>query len=141
MFYNHNIKMKKKKNIYLENSDILTELTEFRKKGIVSEELGIMIVKIANNYSKLGSFSGYTWREDMVSEAVLTCIKYLHNFNPDKSSNPFSYITTICKNAFINYITKQKKHSNIKDICFKNKDIFNETGYVEKAINYERIIE
>lgn len=53
----------------------------------------------------------------------------MRNFNPDKSNNPFAYITTIMSNAFIGYITKQKKHSQIK------KDLFEAR---EKFIEYDR---
>ena len=116
---------------------------EYKETGVISEELGRMIWYIAKNYSKKGSFSGYTWREDMISEAILTCLKYMHNFDPTKQKypNPFAYFTTIVHNAFVNYIRKQKKHSEIKDICYKRYQLFDSIGkkyHVEtKAIDYQ----
>jgi DNA-directed RNA polymerase specialized sigma24 family protein len=128
------------KKHYISNKDILPELAKYKETGDISERLGDSILIIARNYSNKGSFSSYTWREDMVSEAVLTCLRYMHNFDPTKSEtpNPFAYFTTICHNSFINYIRKQKKHSKIKDICYKNHSMLDEAGYYSiKGIDYQ----
>ena len=101
---------------YVNNKDLLKEVIDFKKKGIASNALALMLINIAKRYSSKGSFARYTWREDMVSEAVLTCIKYLKNFNSEKSDNAFAYVTQICKNSFKAYIKKQTKHKEIKDI-------------------------
>lgn len=42
------------------------------------------------------------------------CLTYVNNFNPDKSSNPFGYFTTIMAYAFIRRIQREKKHTYIK---------------------------
>jgi DNA-directed RNA polymerase specialized sigma subunit len=105
-------------NYYINNTDILRELKEYRKTGKMSEKLGEYVMMIAKNLSSKGSFSGYSWKDDMCSEAVLTCVKYLHNFDPEKSNNPFAYITACCKNAFISYIKAQNKHGEIKNILY-----------------------
>jgi len=116
--------MKNKKveddNMYLDNSELLTELEIYKKTNRMSEKLGGMILKIAKNYATLGRFAGYTWTDDMIGEAVLTCVKYLKAFDSTRYSkpNPFAYITTICKNSFIAYIKNQKKHANIKNTLY-----------------------
>jgi len=127
---------------YVNNKDLLKEVIDFKKKGIASNALALMLINIAKRYSSKGSFARYTWREDMVSEAVLTCIKYLKNFNSEKSDNAFAYVTQICKNSFKAYIKKQTKHKEIKDICYKNNDIIfeDQKDYNKKAINYELLI-
>ena len=98
------------------------------------------ILEIATNYSNKGNFASYTWKEDMISEAVMTCLKYKHNFKPEKfeKPNPFAYFTTVIHNAFINYIRKQNKHSEIKDICYKKAHILDEDKFhfTAKAIDY-----
>jgi len=96
------------------NKDLLVEIDTYKLSGKMSEELGGMILEIANNFSSRGSFAGYTWKDDLVADAVLTCVKYLKNFDPEKSSNPFSYITQVCYHAFLNYIKNQNKHGEIK---------------------------
>ena len=104
---------------YVKNKDLIVEVIKFKEDGVASEELGQMLIAIATKLSTKGNFMSYTWRQDMISEAVLTCIKYLKNFNPDKSQNPFAYITQICKNSFKAYIKSQNKHGIIKDNCYK----------------------
>jgi len=39
---------------------------------------------------------------------------YFDNFDPEKSSNPFSYFTTIIWYAFLRRLDKEKKQSYIK---------------------------
>ena len=104
---------------YVNNKELLQEIDDFQQTEVMSERLGEILLNIAEQYSSKGNFSGYTWRDDMVGEAVLTCVKYLKNFNREKSNNPFSYITQICYNSFVNYIKIQKKHSTIKDSLYK----------------------
>lgn len=127
-------------NIYVKNADLLKELTNYKETGKISEELAKMIMLIAENYSKKPSFIGYTWRQDMISEAILTCIKYIHNFNPEKSKNPFAYISTICQRSFLMFIKKQKKHSEIKDTCYNNMwRLEEDQRYTSSSINYENL--
>lgn len=123
---------------YVRNKDLIPEIEKFAETERISEELGAMLLLIAKNLSNKGNFINYTWKEDMIQEAVLTCCKYLKNFDLKKSNNPFSYITTICNHAFVNYINKQKKHSEIKDRCFNEREQVtnNEFGFTHKAIDY-----
>jgi hypothetical protein len=143
------VRMRKHTSKYVTNKELLPEIAAYKetwdeetKCGHPSEELGRMILLIATNYANKGNFTNYTWKEDMIGDAVYTCIKYLKNFNPEKSQNPFAYITTICRNAFINHIKKQHKHSDIKDVCYKRHEILHDgPQYLCKAINYQRLIE
>jgi hypothetical protein len=43
-------------------------------KGIITNELGIMIQKICTRFSLHPRFFGYTYREEMVSDAVARCL-------------------------------------------------------------------
>ena len=107
-----------KKN-YVNNVDLLVEINNYKTTGVMSENLGKMLLEIANNFSSKGNFVSYTWREDLVADGVLTCIKYLKNFDTSKSSNAFSYITQIYYHSFLNYIKVQNKHSDIKDHLYQ----------------------
>ena len=126
---------------YIKNEDIMPLIFEYRATGQISDDLGDALLIIARNYANKGNFHGYTWKEDMVSEAVLTCIKYMHNFDPMRYSkpNPFAYFTSIIRNAFLNYIRKQKKHSEIKDWCYNHYEMMSENTndhYANKGIDY-----
>lgn len=120
----HNMSKKKPEN-YVDNAKFSAavgkwaqEAREARSKGLQSPIICDYIVecfyKIAKRYSSKPNFSGYPFKEDMISEAVYTCMKYAHNFDLEKSRNAFSYFTQYTYNAFIQYITKEKKFAAFK---------------------------
>ena len=109
---------------YINNKNLLKELRYFKKNNEKTERLGEMFLLLAKRYSDKGCFYGYTWKDDMIGEAVYTCIRYMHNFDPEiENPNPFAYFSRIIHNSFLNYISKQKIHSTIKDLCYKNIDL------------------
>jgi DNA-directed RNA polymerase specialized sigma24 family protein len=54
------------------------------------------------------------FREDMISDGIENCVQYIHNFDPNKSNNPFAYFTQIIHYAFLRRIQKEKKQLDIK---------------------------
>jgi DNA-directed RNA polymerase specialized sigma subunit len=75
----------------------------------MSETLGEMVMLIATRLSLKWTFVRYTYREDLVSAAVLNCVRYLYRFNPAKSTNVFAYCTQICFNAMLRQIATEKE--------------------------------
>ena len=69
---------------------------------------------IANKLATKSNFSGYSFKEEMISDGIENCIMYMKNFNPEKSTNPFAYFTQIIKFAFIRRIEREKKQQYIK---------------------------
>jgi DNA-directed RNA polymerase specialized sigma24 family protein len=65
------------------------------------------------------------FKDDMISDGIENCIQYLHNFDPEKSQNPFAYFTQIIHYAFIRRIGKEKKQLEIKN------KILERTGFDE----------
>lgn len=128
---------------YVRNADLIPEVKSYSETGVMSEKLGRQLMLIAKNLSNKSNFINYTWKEDMCQEAVLTCCKYLKNFDMEKSNNPFAYITTICNHAFVNYINKQKRHSEIKDKCFNHREVIMDDEMIaltNRAIDYTAIV-
>ena len=123
---------------YVSNNEILSELREYQTTKVVSNKLCEIFYLIARNLTKKGNWVGYTYKEDMVQEAVYTCVRYIKNFDVEKGNNAFAYITIICNRAFIAYIKKQKKHSMIKDSCYQDLDALRDQKrtWSEKAIDY-----
>jgi len=80
----------------------------------LTEYIASCFLKIATKYASRPNFSGYTYKEDMIGEAVYICLRYAHNFNPEKSNNAFSYFTQYCHNTFIQFIGKEKKFADFK---------------------------
>ena len=50
----------------------------------------------------------------MILDGIENWIQYFDNFNPEKSSNPFSYFTQIIYYAYLRRIEKEKKQAYIK---------------------------
>lgn len=78
------------------------------------EDVGQAALQIATGYSKRSNFAGYTYVEDMVSEALLSVVKYAHSFNLKKSNNGFAYLTTIIHNSMVRFIQAEQKQSYVK---------------------------
>ena len=94
------------------------ELAVTKKKKLppprISEYVGTCIFNIATRFATKHNFSRYSYKEEMISDGIENCIKYIHNFNPEKSNNPFSYFSQIISNAFIARIAKEEKQQYIK---------------------------
>lgn len=80
----------------------------------IPEYLGECILKIATRLSHKHNFINYSYRDDMILDGIENCIQCMDSFDPDKSSNPFSYFTQVIYFAFLRRIAKEKKQSYIK---------------------------
>ena len=69
--------MRKKSVYYIIKDELRTELEYYKKTKIISEKLGEMILKIAHRYSSKPCFSGYSYRDEFVSEAIYRMIDQL----------------------------------------------------------------
>jgi hypothetical protein len=83
-------------------------------KPPIPNYIGECFLKIATHLSYKPNFVNYMFREDMISDGIENCVQYIHNFDPEKSSNPFSYFTQIIHYAFIRRIMKEKRQLEIK---------------------------
>ena len=90
-------------------------------KPRVSESIGAKLWLICNNLSYNKSFIRYSYREEMILDAIENCIKYIHNFDEVKYKSPFSYFTFIAWQAFVRRIAKEKRYAKaIKEDYIKN---------------------
>ena len=80
----------------------------------MSNYIGSCIYKITSRLSTRPNFVNYTYRDEMISDAIENCIQYIGNFDATKSSNAFAYITQICYFAFLRRIQREKKQTFIK---------------------------
>ena len=85
------------------------------EKPQVTNYIGECFLKIANGLSYRPNFINYTYRSEMVSDGIENCLQYIHNFDPEKSKNPFAYFTQIIYYAFLRRIQKEKKQTHIKN--------------------------
>ena len=144
---------RKKTEHYVNNKKLLEELIVYRAKVFKAKEkfikkygedppkmgawegkptipnyLGESFLKIANHLSYKPNFVNYMFREDMISDGIENCVQYIHNFDPEKSRNPFAYFTQVIHYAFLRRIQKEKKQLDIKT------KIIEKTGYDEVMV-------
>ena len=88
---------------------------QWEGKPTINNYLGSCFLKIATHLSYKPNFVNYMFREDMISDGIENCIQYIHNFNPEKSKNPFAYFTQIIHYAFLRRIQREKRQLDIKN--------------------------
>ena len=86
---------------------------------IVPDYIAKCFIRISEGLSHRPNFVRYTYREEMVMDAVENCLRAIGNYNIETATrtgkpNAFSYFTQICYFAFISRITKEKKQQDIK---------------------------
>ena len=116
---------KPKRDHYINNVKFFEEMKEWKKtiaeaeacgekKPPITSYIGECFLKISEQLATKPNFAHYHYREEMVCDAIENCVVYAANFDPAKSSNPFSYFTQIIYYAFLRRIQREKKQSFIK---------------------------
>lgn len=129
---------KKKRVNYIDNAKLLEEVLahlkaakEARERGELpprlNDYLGKCILLIPQNLSLKPCFINYSFREEMVSDAVENILMYFENFDP-KLSNPFAYYTQISYYSFLRRIAKEEKLRYITLKNFQHKIIHGTEG-------------
>ena len=128
---------KKKKPIhYIDNKMFFTVMLKFHtgceearaaNKPLpeIPNYVGECIMKISVRLATRPNFVGYSYKDEMISDGIENCLTYIHNFNPEKSSNPFAYFTQIIYYAFLRRIQKEKKQVYIKHKSLENAMVMN----------------
>ena len=125
---------KSKKPHYVNNKEFLQAMIEWNEKCKLAKDFGVdpppvtnyigeCFLKIANHLSYRPNFINYTYREEMISDGIENCLQYVHNFNPEKSDNPFAYFTQIIYYAFLRRIQKEKKQAHVKNKIIENMNV------------------
>ena len=117
--------VRKRSEHYVNNKEFLAAIVEYKyliqlaeQKGeprpVIPRYLGECFMKIARHLSYKPNFVNYMFKEDMISDGIENCVQYIHNFDPEKSKNPFAYFTQIIHYAFLRRIQKEKKQLEIR---------------------------
>ena len=126
----------KSKPHYVDNKKFLQAMIDWKEKCREADKLGKTqppvtnyigecFLKIANHLSYRPNFINYTYRDEMISDGIENCLQYVHNFNPEKSNNPFAYFTQIIYYAFLRRIQKEKKQLDAKYRYIQSLDLQN----------------
>ncbi len=121
---------KKNKAHYINNKEFSLAVVEYVKSAtaakeknktvpVVTDYIARCFIKIAEGLSHRPNFVRYTYREEMVMDAVENCLKAIGNYNLEaatRTGNPngFAYFTQISWYAFLRRIAKEKKQQDIK---------------------------
>ena len=101
---------------YIEKQKLTEEIVRYHETGVMSEELGGYLIKIANRFASKPNFSQYSYKDEFVSEAICRMVDQIHKIDLDHPScNPFSYLTQQCYWIFVAKINKENKYSKLKD--------------------------
>lgn len=123
--------MNKKQNVhYVNNRQFSEAVVEYctsaaaakatgKQVPIVPNYIAECFLKIAEGLSHKANFIRYTYREEMVMDAVENCLKAIENYNIETATrtglpNAFAYFTQISWYAFLRRIAKEKKQQDVK---------------------------
>lgn len=97
---------------YVPPAEFLQDIKDYYRSGEISDRLSMSINKISQGLSYAPNFINYSFKDDMVGDAIVKMVAALKHkkFKTATGHNPFSYFTTIAFHAFINRIKKEKKH-------------------------------
>jgi len=103
--------------------DYVHSVNEAKKNGdtlpIVTDYIAQCFLRIAEGLSHKANFIRYTYREEMVMDAVENCLKAIENYDIEAATrtgkpNAFAYFTQITWYAFLRRIAKEKKQQDVK---------------------------
>lgn len=84
-------------------------------QGRVTNKLAMMFMKLVERYSQKGNWRGYTYLDEMKSQALMQLVETALKFDESKSDNAFSYYTMIVTNCFRGTLNSEDKISTIKN--------------------------
>ena len=125
---------KRKKDNYINNKDFSAAVCDYVEaynahdgtdKPIVPNYVALGFQQIAEGLSRKPNFIGYSYRDEMVMDAIENCLRAIRNYNIEAATrtgkpNAFAYFTQICYYAFLRRIAKEKKQKEIKDELIDN---------------------
>lgn len=102
---------------YVEHAN--REVAAGRDKPVIPDYVAMCFLRIAEGLSHKANFVRYTYREEMVMDAVENCLKAIENYNLETATrtgkpNAFAYFTQIAWYAFLRRIEKEKKQQDVK---------------------------
>lgn len=114
--------MKKVKDEYVNNKEFISLLAEYKetKSKRTFEKLGKIFLEISQRYLFRPNAVNYSQdiKNDTISDACYTMVRYMDRFDPERSNNAFAYFTQIARNCFLQNL----KHFKRRDETFTTLD-------------------
>jgi hypothetical protein len=113
---------------YVDNAALQKALIEWKKQCVLatktgkewprpSDYIGSCILKICSELSSRYNFVLYSYKDEMVSDGIESCINAIKNFNPRKGK-AFDYLTMVAFRAFQRRILIERKQQYVKSKNF-----------------------
>ena len=83
--------------------------------GNMTKKLAHMFMKLCERYATRSNWRGYTYNDEMRSQALLQLTYIGLRFDESKSANPFAYYTAAVTNSFTRVLNIEKRNQNIRD--------------------------
>ena len=83
--------------------------------GTMTNKLAIMFMKLCERYATRSNWRGYTYNDEMRSQALLQLSQIGLQFDESKSANPFAYYTAAITNSFTRVLNIEKRNQNLRD--------------------------
>ena len=128
--------MKRKSENYINNKQFseavfsyVKECNECKENNtevpVVPNYIALGFKQIAEGLSHRPNFISYSYRDEMVMDAIENCLRAIRNYNIEAATrtgnpNAFAYFTQITYYAFLRRIAKEKKQQEIKESYFEN---------------------
>jgi hypothetical protein len=91
------------------------ETGEFSLDGSMTNKLAKSFMMLVERYSMRFNWRGYTYVDEMRSQALLQLSQIGLQFDESKSQNPFAYYTAAIDNSFTRILNIEKKNQMIRD--------------------------
>lgn len=86
-----------------------------RDHGTMTRTLAHMFIKLCERYATRSNWRGYTYNDEMRSQALLQLSQIGLQFDESKSQNPFAYYTAAITNSFTRVLNIEKRNQNLRD--------------------------
>ena len=83
--------------------------------GKITNSLALMFMKLCERYGTRSNWRGYTYNDEMQSQALMQLSQIGLQFDESKSENPFAYYTAAITNSFTRILNIEKKNQAIRD--------------------------
>jgi hypothetical protein len=86
-----------------------------KEHGTMTKKLALMFMKLCERYATRSNWRGYTYNDEMRSQALLQLSQIGLQFDESKSQNPFAYYTAAITNSFTRVLNIEKRNQNLRD--------------------------
>lgn len=116
---NHRKPRSKTSTDYVNNDRLKEELIKYKEAHdndkkvprLTDKYVGDCIKSICNKLSLNHNFVGYSFREEMIEDAIVSCVAAIRNYDPSRPTKPFAYFTECAWWAMVQRIKTEKKEN------------------------------